>query len=44
MSWINTNGDTIKASEAIMVVDSDKADMEVKTSKEIFLEIIFTRE
>ena len=44
MSWLNTKGDTIKAREAIMVVDSDKADMEVKTSKEIFPEKIFTRE
>ena len=31
MSWVNTEGDVLSKGESVVVVESDKADMDVET-------------
>ena len=44
VSWLKTEGDAISAGEAIMVVESDKADMDVEAFDDGFLAAIITGE
>ena len=44
MSWLKSEGDAIEAGEAIMVVESDKADMDVEAFEDGFLAKILTGE
>jgi len=44
VSWLKDEGDAITAGEAIMVVESDKADMDVEAFEEGFLAAIVTEE
>ena len=44
VSWLKSEGDSIEAGEAIMVVESDKADMDVEAFEEGFLAAIITEE
>ena len=44
VSWLKSEGDAIEAGEAIMVVESDKADMDVEAFDEGFLAAIITEE
>lgn len=44
VSWLKAEGDPISAGEAIMVVESDKADMDVEAFEEGFLAAIITEE
>jgi pyruvate dehydrogenase E2 component (dihydrolipoamide acetyltransferase) len=44
VSWLKAEGDKISAGEAIMVVESDKADMDVEAFEEGFLAAIITGE
>lgn len=44
VSWLKSEGDAIDAGEAIMVVESDKADMDVEAFEEGFLAKILTQE
>lgn len=44
VSWLKQEGDAIEAGEAIMVVESDKADMDVEAFEEGFLAAIVTDE
>lgn len=44
MSWLKAEGDPISAGEAIMVVESDKADMDVEAFEDGFLAAIITQE
>jgi pyruvate dehydrogenase E2 component (dihydrolipoamide acetyltransferase) len=44
VSWIKSEGDAIKAGEAIMVVESDKADMDVEAFEDGFLAKIIVQE
>ncbi|CAJ1949576.1 unnamed protein product [Cylindrotheca closterium] len=44
VSWLKAEGDPIEAGEAIMVVESDKADMDVEAFDEGFLAAIITEE
>lgn len=44
VSWLKAEGDPIDAGEAIMVVESDKADMDVEAFDEGFLAAIITEE
>ena len=44
MSWLKAEGDPISAGEAIMVVESDKADMDVEAFDDGFLAAIITGE
>ena len=44
VSWLKTEGDPISAGEAIMVVESDKADMDVEAFEDGFLAAIITQE
>lgn len=44
VSWLKTEGDPISAGEAIMVVESDKADMDVEAFEDGFLAAIITGE
>ena len=42
--WLKAEGDEIEAGEAIMVVESDKADMDVEAFEDGFLAKILTQE
>ena len=44
VSWLQAEGDSIEAGEAIMVVESDKADMDVEAFEDGFLAKIITEE
>ncbi len=44
VSWLKAEGDAISAGEAIMVVESDKADMDVEAFEDGFLAAIITTE
>ena len=44
VSWLKAEGDAISAGEAIMVVESDKADMDVEAFEDGFLAAIITPE
>ena len=44
VSWLKNEGDSISAGEAIMVVESDKADMDVEAFEDGFLAAIITGE
>lgn len=44
VSWLKSEGDEIEAGEAIMVVESDKADMDVEAFEDGFLAKILTEE
>lgn len=44
VSWLKAEGDAISAGEAIMVVESDKADMDVEAFEDGFLAAIITEE
>mmetsp|Transcript_25909 Transcript_25909/g.61477 ORF Transcript_25909/g.61477 Transcript_25909/m.61477 type:complete len:648 (-) Transcript_25909:70-2013(-) len=44
VSWLKAEGDPISAGEAIMVVESDKADMDVEAFEDGFLAAIITEE
>ena len=44
VSWLKAEGDEISAGEAIMVVESDKADMDVEAFEDGFLAAIITPE
>lgn len=44
VSWLKAEGDSIEAGEAIMVVESDKADMDVEAFEDGFLAAIITDE
>jgi pyruvate dehydrogenase E2 component (dihydrolipoamide acetyltransferase) len=44
VSWLKSEGDSISAGEAIMVVESDKADMDVEAFEDGFLAAILTDE
>lgn len=44
VSWLKSEGDAIEAGEAIMVVESDKADMDVEAFEDGFLAKIITGE
>merc|ERR1712127_181548 len=44
VSWLKAEGDPISAREAIMVVESDKADMDVEAFEDGFLAAIITDE
>ena len=44
VSWLKAEGDSISAGEAIMVVESDKADMDVEAFEDGFLAAIITEE
>ena len=44
VSWLKAEGDSISAGEAIMVVESDKADMDVEAFEDGFLAAIITDE
>lgn len=44
VSWLKQEGDAIEAGEAIMVVESDKADMDVEAFEDGFLAAIITGE
>jgi len=44
VSWLKNEGDSIEAGEAIMVVESDKADMDVEAFEDGFLAKIFVGE
>jgi pyruvate dehydrogenase E2 component (dihydrolipoamide acetyltransferase) len=44
VSWLKAEGDPISAGEAIMVVESDKADMDVEAFEDGFLAAIITQE
>lgn len=44
VSWLKSEGDQISAGEAIMVVESDKADMDVEAFEDGFLAAILTGE
>ena len=44
VSWLKEEGDEIEAGEAIMVVESDKADMDVEAFEDGFLAKILTEE
>jgi pyruvate dehydrogenase E2 component (dihydrolipoamide acetyltransferase) len=44
VSWLKSEGDAIGAGDAIMVVESDKADMDVEAFEEGFLAKILTQE
>lgn len=44
VSWLKSEGDSIEAGEAIMVVESDKADMDVEAFEDGFLAAIITGE
>ena len=44
MSWLKSEGDPIEAGEAIMVVESDKADMDVEAFEDGFLAKIIVGE
>lgn len=44
VSWLKSEGDSIEAGEAIMVVESDKADMDVEAFEDGFLAKIITEE
>lgn len=44
VSWLKSEGDAISAGEAIMVVESDKADMDVEAFEDGFLAAIITAE
>jgi pyruvate/2-oxoglutarate dehydrogenase complex dihydrolipoamide acyltransferase (E2) component len=44
VSWLKAEGDQISAGEAIMVVESDKADMDVEAFEDGFLAAIITEE
>jgi pyruvate dehydrogenase E2 component (dihydrolipoamide acetyltransferase) len=44
VSWLKSEGDSISAGEAIMVVESDKADMDVEAFEDGFLAAILTAE
>jgi pyruvate dehydrogenase E2 component (dihydrolipoamide acetyltransferase) len=44
VSWLKAEGDPITAGEAIMVVESDKADMDVEAFEDGFLAAIITEE
>lgn len=44
VSWLKSEGDAIEAGEAIMVVESDKADMDVEAFEDGFLAKIVTQE
>eukprot|EP00985_Skeletonema_marinoi_P000852 scaffold346_cov73-Skeletonema_marinoi.AAC.1 len=44
VSWLKSEGDEIEAGEAIMVVESDKADMDVEAFEDGYLAKIITDE
>ena len=44
VSWLKSEGDEIEAGEAIMVVESDKADMDVEAFEDGYLAKILTEE
>ena len=44
VSWLKAEGDAISSGEAIMVVESDKADMDVEAFEDGFLAAIITQE
>jgi len=44
VSWLKSEGDAIEAGDAIMVVESDKADMDVEAFEDGFLAAIITGE
>jgi len=44
VSWLKNEGDEIEAGEAIMVVESDKADMDVEAFEDGYIAKIFTQE
>lgn len=44
MSWLKGEGDSVEAGEAIMVVESDKADMDVEAFEDGFVAAIITEE
>ena len=44
VSWLKSEGDAIEAGEAIMVVESDKADMDVEAFEDGYLAKIITAE
>lgn len=44
VSWLKAEGDPIESGEAIMVVESDKADMDVEAFEDGFLAAIITEE
>jgi biotin carboxyl carrier protein len=44
VSWLKNEGDAIEAGEAIMVVESDKADMDVEAFEDGFLAKIIVQE
>jgi pyruvate dehydrogenase E2 component (dihydrolipoamide acetyltransferase) len=44
VSWLKAEGDAISSGEAIMVVESDKADMDVEAFEDGFLAAIITEE
>ncbi|KAL7565249.1 hypothetical protein ACA910_014547 [Epithemia clementina (nom. ined.)] len=44
VSWLKSEGDAISAGEAIMVVESDKADMDVEAFEDGYLAAIITQE
>jgi pyruvate dehydrogenase E2 component (dihydrolipoamide acetyltransferase) len=44
VTWLKSEGDEIEAGEAIMVVESDKADMDVEAFEDGYLAKILTRE
>jgi pyruvate dehydrogenase E2 component (dihydrolipoamide acetyltransferase) len=44
VSWLKSEGDAIEAGEAIMVVESDKADMDVEAFEDGFLAKIIVQE
>lgn len=44
VSWLKSEGDAVEAGEAIMVVESDKADMDVEAFEDGFIAAIITQE
>jgi pyruvate dehydrogenase E2 component (dihydrolipoamide acetyltransferase) len=44
VQWLKSEGDAIKAGDAIMVVESDKADMDVEAFEDGFLAKIIVQE
>merc|ERR1719356_342703 len=44
VSWLKCEGDSVEAGEAIMVVESDKADMDVEAFEDGFIAAIMTEE
>ena len=44
VTWLKSEGDEIEAGEAIMVVESDKADMDVEAFEDGYLAKILTQE